>query len=452
MSYALFFDQIFNFTMLFVSVFILLGGIILTFKTRFVQFRTIPEMFKLLFGNILKKKKQINKHETITARKALFTAMSTSIGLGNIAAPIIAIKLGGPGALLGFMLAAIFGSASTFTEVTFALKYRKKNPDGTISGGPMQYIKEALPAFFSSVYAYAGFIMLTAWSGFQTNQLADLLQLRGVPTYLTGIVLAIFISYVLTGGIKRIGNLSARIVPFMFLLYSTAALWIIISNIEKLPYVINLIFRSAFTTKAIAGAAVGYGLHQALRFGLARGFFANESGLGTATIPHSMSESQTPISQGILSMVSVYSNGILCLLTGLVVLLTGTWTSTEAGLGIGINIVAKSFAIYFSTIGIVVLTISALLFAFGTIVGNSYNGSQCFLYATKNRWLKYYHVLIALVIFIGAISNTKVLTYVMDLFYIPIAIPNIIGIIILAFKNKELLRFKSKKGQLNDQV
>ncbi len=436
------FNKFFEITMLTISLFMLLGGIILTFKTRFVQFRTLPKMFKLLFGNFFRKKKNKNNTETIAANKALFTAMSTSIGLGNIASPIIAIKLGGPGALVGFLLAALFGSATTFTEVTLALKYRKKNPDGTISGGPMQYIKEALPAVFSSIYAYAGFVMLTAWSGFQTNTLADLLQPRGIPNYVTGIVVALIISYLLVGGIKRIGDFSAKLVPTMFTLYCIATLSIILLNINKLPFIINLIFTSAFTTKALTGAGVGYGLHQALRWGLTRGFFANESGLGTATIPHSMSDTKTPVDQGVLSMVSVYSNVLLCLLSGLVVLVTGTWLSTESG--IGINVIAESFTMYFSTIGIAVLMISALLFAFGTILGNSYNGSQCFLYATKNRWLKFYHILIPSVIIISAIIEIETLVTILDLFYLPIAIPNIIGILILAFKRKDLLETNTK--------
>ncbi|MBD3231914.1 amino acid carrier protein [Candidatus Dependentiae bacterium] len=425
-----------------ISLFILSGTIILTFKTRFVQFRMIPEMFKLLFQSFFKKKKQFTT-DTIPAYKALFTAMSTSIGIGNIVSPIIAIKLGGPGALLGFLLAAIFGSASTFVEVTFALKYRKENLDGTISGGPMQYIKQVLPQSFSMLYAYAGFLTLVVWSSNQANALSDLLKPRGIPGYITGIILAITITYILLGGIQRVGNFSARLVPVMFLLYCFATLWIIIFNIEKLPSTINLIFRSAFTPKAIFGAGTAFGFHTAFRWGLAKGFFANEAGLGFPTIPHSMSQSKTPINQGILSMLSVYSNGFLCLLSGLTVLLTDTWLNSN--LGIGINILAQSLKLYFGSIGIIILMLSALLFAFGTIVGNSYNGSQCFLYATQNQGLKYYYIFIALIIFIGSISEVETLAKITDLCLIPLAIPNVLGIILLAFKRYDLL----KTNQIN---
>ncbi|MFC1894537.1 alanine/glycine:cation symporter family protein [Candidatus Dependentiae bacterium] len=421
-----------------ICLFMLLGSIILTIKTRFIQFRAIPKMFKLLFQNIFKKKDKQKNNETIENYKALFTAMSTSIGIGNIVHPIIAIKLGGPGALLGFVLASIFGSASTFTEVTCALKYRKHNTDGTISGGPMQYIKKALSPTFAMIYAIAGFTTLLIWSGNQANALSDLLQIRGIPSYITGIILSVVIIYILLGGIKRVANLSTSLVPLMFILYCGATLWIIFNNIEKIPDVINLIFVSAFKPKAIFGASVGYGLQSTLRWGLAKGFFANESGLGFPTIPHSMAKTKTPINQGILSMISVYTNGLLCLLSGLVVLLTDTWL--DPSLGKGINILAKSLTIYFSTAGIIILSFSALLFAFGSIVGNSYNGSQCYLYTTKNRYLKTYYVLIATMVFLGAIVDVEFLAKITDFCLIPLAIPNIVAILILAFKKDNILK------------
>lgn len=428
-----------------ISLFILLGAIILSFKTRFVQFRAIPLMIKLLFKSLFAKKEKNKAEKTIPAHRALFTAMATSIGLGNIASPIVAIKLGGPGALVGFMLAAIFGSATTFTEVTCALKFRKKNPDGSVSGGPMQYIKEGLSPFFAATYAYAGFLMLTAWSGFQTNQFADLLKPLGIPTYISGTFLAVTITYILIRGIKTIATVATAKVPLMFILYCGSTGWILFKNWEKIPAIFELIFKSAFTTQAIAGAAAGYGLMQALRWGLPMGFFANESGLGTATIPHSMSETQAPVNQGIMSMVAVYSNGFVCLLSGLVVLITETWKISDPSLGIGINLIAKSFSMYFPTIGLAVLIFSAFLFAFGTIMGNSFNGSQCFLYATKNRGLRYYQILVAIVIFLSSMINLQTLATFITLFYVPIAIPNILAILKLALKKKDLLEINKEK-------
>ena len=174
---------------------------------------------------------------------------------------------------------------------------------------------------------------------------------------------------------------------------------------------------------------------------MAKGFFANEAGLGFPTIPHSMSKSKVPINQGILSMLSVYSNGFLCILSGLTVLITDTWL--DPNLGIGINVLAQSFKLYFNSIGIIILMFSSTLFAFGTIVGNSYNGSQCYLYATKNQGLKFYYIFIAIIIFIGSISEVETLAKITDFFLIPLAIPNILGILLLAFKKSELLKINN---------
>ncbi len=435
--------------MLFVSImeaislstclFILFGAIILSIKTRFVQFRAIPKIIRILF----KKKNKKSCKNTVSAKKALLTAMSSSIGMGNIVAPIIAIKLGGPGALLGFMLATIFGAAATFTEVTFALRNRRRRKDGSIKGGPMPYIKKVLGSLTAKIYSFSALIVLTVWSSNQANALSDLLQTYSVPKYLTGILLAIAVSYILLGGIKRVSKISAKLVPLMLTLYVSATLWIIFSNISGLPAVFSLIFKSAFTPKAIFGAGTGYGIQSALRWGLAKGYFSNISGLGMASIPHSMSSTQTPAKQGMLSMAAVYSDGIICFLTGIVVLITGAWLDTSNG--IGINIIASIFRTYFSTIGTVVILISALLFSFGTIVGEGYMGSQCFTYAAKRKYLFVFNIGMAIVIFLGAIANVKFLAQITDVFLLPLALPNMISIIVLAFRKDKALRIKHIK-------
>ena len=359
---------------------LLFGGVILSFKTRFVQLRMLPLMLQLLFGNILKRKKTSKKFQTIPSNKALFTAMSTTIGIGNIVAPIIAIGLGGPGALVGFLLATIFGGASTFTEVVYALKFRKKKSDGSIVGGPMQYLKTVKP-FLAQLYAVAGFMLLIVWTTNQSNTLAVLLEPYHIPSYASGLAVAGLVFFALIGGIKRVGNVSEKIVPVMFLLYTFAMLWIIGSNIQNLVPVIGLIFKSAFTPRALGGAAVGAGIHKALHWGLSKSFFSNEAGIGVAAIPHSMADTDNSFHQGVLSIISVYSSGVLCLLSGLAILVTGLWQ--VPGLRFDINMLNKALALYFPGIGPIVLVVSSLLFAFTTILGNSYNGSQCFLYVTN---------------------------------------------------------------------
>jgi alanine or glycine:cation symporter, AGCS family len=420
---------------------LLFGGIILSFKTKFIQLRTIPLMFKLLFGNIFKKNRESKKLQTIPSNKALFTAMSTTIGIGNIVSPIIAIGLGGPGALLGFMLATIFGGASTFTEVVYSLKFRKKKADGTVMGGPMQYLKTIKP-FLAQFYAVAGFMLLIVWTTNQSNTLAVLLEPYHVPTYISGFITAIFIVFALIGGIKRVGNVSEKIVPFMFFLYVFAMLWIVGANIQNLIPVIVLIFKSAFSPKALGGAAVGVGIHKALHWGLSKSFFSNEAGLGVSGIPHSMAATDNAFNQGVLSVISVYANGILCLLSGLAILVTGLWQ--VPGLRFDINMLNRALALYFPGIGPIILVISSLLFAFSTILGNSYNGSQCFLYVTKNRWIGIYYSLVTVVVFLGAIASVDFVWAFSDFFMALIAVPHIVGLVMLAFRHGADLTGKKK--------
>ena len=352
----------------------------------------------------------------------------------NYVTPIIAIGLGGPGALLGFMLATFFGGASTFTEVTLAVKHRKRLPDGTIQGGPMQYIKDHFSEKASIIYATLGFLLIAAWGSNQSNTLASLLEPYHIPSYVSGAVVAVLVLVCLLGGIKRVGNVAQKLVPTMFLAYSAAGLWIILCNITKLPATIALIFQSAFSAKALGGAAIGTGFYRALRWGLAKGFYSNESGSGTAAIPHSMTQTVDPTKQGILSIVSVYSNGFLCLLSGMIVLITGVWQAP--GAVFNINLLIQSLSMYFPGVGPFILLLCALLFSFTTILGNGYNGSQCFLYATKNRWLYWYYGLIALIIFGGAIAEINLVWAITDFFMIPVALINIVSIIRVSHRTK----------------
>lgn len=422
-----------------VCLFILFSSVIISIKTKFIQFRAIPKMFKIIF----ERKKISSCNNTISMKKALLTAMSSSIGIGNIVSPIIAIKLGGPGALIGFLLATIFGSASTFTEVTIAHKNRKRKKDGSISGGAMSYIKKAIGEKWAKIYAGSGLIVLTVWASNQSNAVADLLQAHSIPKYITGLLLAASVSYILLGGVKRVSKISAKLVPTMLILYLSAISWIIFNNAEHLSSALSLIFKSAFTPKALAGAGAGYGIQTALRWGLAKGYFSNISGLGMASIPHSMSANNDSINQGIISMAAVYMNGIICFLTGLTVLLTQG--SINTGNNIGINVIASIFTNYFSSIGMIVIAFSAFLFAFGTVVGEGFMGSQCFVYNFNKKYLNFYYLAMSFLIFFGSIMDVKFLAQITDLFLLPLALPNIISIIILIFKDeKELnLNFKS---------
>ncbi|MBY0353171.1 amino acid carrier protein [Candidatus Babeliales bacterium] len=413
------------------------GSIFLSFKTGFVQLRMLPHMVRLLFKSLFRQKKE-GEH-TVLAHKALFTAMSTTIGIGNIVSPAVVIRLGGPGALLGFLIAIFFGAATNFVEVTLAMHYRTKREDGSYSGGPMEYLRQEFHPKLAAIYAFLAAILLMVWSSNQANTLADILQTYGMPTGITGLLMAGLVTFYLMGGIKKIGNLSAKLVPFMFLLYCGAALWIIALNIERVPAMFGLMFESFCTAHGATGVLLGYGWQKMLRWGIANGIYASEAGIGTATIPHSESGAQNAFDQGVLSMVSAYSIGFICLLSGLVILLTGTWQDPSVSLGI--NMVAVAFAQYFPASSII-LVASVFLFAFGTILGNSFNGSQCYVYLTKNRGMGFYYILVAAIVYIGSIFDVELLWTIKDFFVVPVALINLFGIIVLACKRKDIFTFK----------
>ncbi len=368
-------------------IFILLGSIYISFKMRFIQIRFFPALFKMVWASMLKEK-QVEEKNTILPHRALFTAMSTTLGIGTIVGPIVAIHWGGPGALIGFLLTAFFGSAATFTEVSLGIKYRKKLPSGEIQGGPMQYLKEIFSPFAAKWYAVFGCVVMTAWSAAQANQLGAILDspLLGdyrVPTYLSGAIVAILALITLAGGIKRISSFSSKLVPTMFTLYLGASMWILLSNVDKFWAVCEMIIQSAFSPHAMASGALVGGVVSAMRWGVFKGTQATEAGVGTQTIPHSMAQTDEPTAQGMLAMVSTYTAGLVAFITGSVVLVTETWQNPEIPLGI--SMIAASYQQYFSHAGIAIVAICTLLFAFGTILGNSFNGSQCFNFLAGSK-------------------------------------------------------------------
>ena len=416
---------------------LLIASIILTFKTNFIQFRAIPLMFRMLIKSL--RSKESSDENAIAPHKALFTAMATTIGIGNIVGPAIAVRLGGPGALLWFLLAVIFGAATTFTEVVFAMHYRKKLADGSFSGGPMQYLTAAFGHWAGLLYAVFGSLLLVVWSSNHSNSLADILFQHGVSKYITASIVTVLVLVYLIAGIKSIGNLATKIVPIKFILYCGACLWIIWCNTPQLPEILYLIFAGAFAPKALGAAATGYSVQQILRWGLAKGIQASEAGVGTTTLPHAQTSYDNAFEQGVLAMASTYSVAFVCALSGLVTLLTGTWL--DHTIPLGMSLIASPFQLYFS-FGMIILVVITFLSAFGTILGNAYNGSRCFLFLTKNRWLHGYHAAVGISVFLGAIFGVELIWSTSDYFIIPVALINIAGVLYLAFRHKEVLRFK----------
>lgn len=419
-------------------IFILAGSVFISFRTRFVQIRLLPNLFKIT-GGLFSKGKGEGQH-TIKPYKALFTAMSTTLGIGTIVGPVIAIHLGGPGALLGFLLTSFFGSAATYVEVNLSIRSRIRLPSGQIMGGPMQYLKHIFSPFAAKWYAVCCFILMAVWSSAQANQLAAILDsplLGGwrIPAAVSGGIMALLVLALLIGGIKKIGAVEAKLIPIKFLLYVGACLFILLSDIPRLGEIIGTIFSSAFTPYAMASGTVVGGLMSALRWGVFKGTQICEAGVGTQTIPHSMAETNDPVAQGTLAMLSTYAAGFIAFLSGCVSLMTDTWQ--DPSLPLGMSMVAASFKMYFASFGVAAIASCAVIFAFGTILGNGYNGSQAFGYLTQNKRLYFYYAATALMIFLGSVSDAKTVWALTDIVLACMALPHMAALMLHVAKKPE---------------
>lgn len=434
-------------------LFMLAGNVFLTCKTRFVQLRLLPSLIKIAGGMFSKQKE--GQH-TILPYKALFTAMSTTLGIGTIVAPVIAIHLGGPGALLGFLLTAFFGSAATYVEVSLSIKSRHRLSSGQFMGGPMQYLKQIFSPFSAKWYAGCCFILMATWSGAQANQLAAMLNspLLGnlrTPSFISGGVVALVIVLLLIGGIKRIGAIEAKLIPIKFILYLGACFFILFSDLPRFAEIIGVIFKSAFSPYSMASGAVVGGLMSSMRWGFFKGIQCCEAGLGTQTIPHSMAETKDPEAQGTLAMISTYAAGFVAFLSGCVSLMTDTWQ--DPSLPLGMSMVAASFQMYFASVGVFAIASCALVFAFGTILGNGYNGSQAFGYLTENKRLGYYYGTTAVMIFIGSIADAKMVWALTDIVLACMALPHMAALVIYTARQpKESFAKREPENLVSDKL
>lgn len=438
------FKQISDYVLLASCLFIMFGSLAITLKTRFVQLRHFKTLFRVMKNSCLSKNS--NSSVLILPHRALFTAMSTTLGISTIVGPIIAINLGGPGALLGFLVTSFLGSAATFTEVSLCIQHRKELSSGVVMGGPMQYMASLLSPAVARWYAVCCLLLMIIWSGAQANQVAAMLDsplLGGyrISTLISGIFISIFILINFLGGIKRIGALSAKLIPSIFFLYIGSSLLILYFNIDKLGGVFNNIFQSALSPMAMTSGTLVGGIVSTLRWGIFKGIQACEAGIGTQAIPHSMASTNDPETQGALAMLSTYTAGLLAFLAGCVSLVTETWQ--DPALPVGISMVAASFEMYFSSFGVLIIIICAFLFGIGTILGNHYNGGQCFAYLTDNKKNRYYILCATGMIFIGAVVQVKVLWSFMDLILASMAVPHMATLLYYVFKKKAPVALKS---------
>ncbi len=434
-----FFDWLNNHILAFPSVILFFGvSLFLTIKTGFVQIRAFPRFLHLVTKGVTHEKGDKSERK-LSPFHALFTAMATTIGMGNVVSPSLAIMVGGPGALFWILVYMFFGSVTKFAEVSFALSTRTTLPDGFIVGGPIQYLR-AVSSILANWYSCIIIFVIVSWSGAQANMLANILALEGVPHWTVGLALAVFVVIALSGGVQRVGMLASRLVPIMFVLYVVFALSILTRNPLALYSAVKQVFSNILTPAAAVGGFFGASVFRALREGMFRGIFITESGLGTSAIPHALADTKNPTDQGILAMGSMIADAFLSTLSGLLVLITGIWS-------IGAfrsTLVYEVFKLNSPGIGQYILLISVTLFVLTTVMGNSFNAVRNFGILVKDNifLIRIYTVFAVSFIFIGALIPMRLLWGVMDTLVMMVAIPNLLGLLILAVKRGNDLKIK----------
>ncbi|WP_428354345.1 alanine/glycine:cation symporter family protein [Methyloprofundus sp.] len=409
---------------------LLLGiGIYLTIGLKFFTFRNLLTAMMILWRG-----RKSDQAGDITPFQALMTALSATIGTGNIAGVATAIALGGPGAVFWMWLTALFGMATKYAEAVLAVKYREVDDQGRHVGGPMYYIKNGLKGKYNWLAtAFAFFGALAAFgigNMVQANSVADAVEtLFQVPTFYTAIVLTLLSAVVILGGIRRIAEVASGLVPIMAISYITAALWVIVTHYEQIPQALGLIVSSAFTETAAVGGFAGAAVWAAIRFGVARGVFSNEAGLGSAPIAHAAAKTNDPIRQGMIAMLGTFIDTILiCTMTALVIIMSGAWSSGENGAALS----TLAFEIGLPGIGSYVVVLGLVIFAFTTILGWSYYGERCaeFLFGTKVIWP--YRLLWLCAIPVGAMGKLTLVWLFADILNGMMAIPNLVALALLS--------------------
>ncbi|KKZ55687.1 alanine/glycine:cation symporter family protein [Haemophilus haemolyticus] len=401
-------------------------GLYLTLRLGFIQIRYLPRALGYLF------KKDKGGKGDVSSFAALCTALAATIGTGNIVGVATAVQAGGPGAIFWMWLVALLGMATKYAECLLAVKYRVRDKNGFMAGGPMYYIERGLGIkWLAKLFALLG--VMVAFFGIgtfpQVNAITHAMQdTFNIPVLVTAIIVTLLVGLIILGGVKRIATASSVIVPFMAILYVTTSLVIILLNIEKVPDAISLIIYSAFDPQAALGGAVGFTVMKAIQSGVARGIFSNESGLGSAPIAAAAAQTREPVRQGLISMTGTFLDTIIvCTMTGIVLVLTGAWSNPELA---GATVTNYAFAQGLGTsIGATIVTVGLLFFAFTTILGWCYYGERCFVYLVGIRGVKLYRLAYIVLVGLGSFLHLNLIWIIADIVNGLMAFPNLIALI-----------------------
>lgn len=406
------------------------GGLFFLIYSRFTPFF----YFKHALGVLSGKYNDTHDPGQLTHFQALSSALAATVGMGNISGVAVAIVMGGPGAIFWMWISALIGMATKFYTCSLSIMYRTEDEDGKLLSGPMYVITKGLGRQWKPlavIFALAGLIgTLPAFTANQLTQtLVDVLGLTDSDKWYIGITLAVITTLVILGGIKRIGIVASRLVPFMVVLYFITVITILLVQIEKVPEMFALIFSDAFSGKAAAGGALGY----LIKTGVKRAAFSNEAGIGTAPMMHGTAKTNEPIREGLVAMIGPAIDTLLvCTLTALAILSTGVWQSTDDN---GISLTLKAFNLVLPYgLGDVVVVIMVLVFGFSTLFSYSYYGTTCLGFLTKPKYGKYYNYIYIGSIVVAAVVKIEFAINLIDSAFAMMAIPTVISGLLLAPK------------------
>lgn len=435
-------------------------GLVLSFRTKFIQIRKFPYAMKVTIGRMFKKKEAADG--AMTPFQAVCTALAATVGTGNIAGVAGAIAIGGPGAVFWMWISAILGMCTKFSEVTLAVHFREKNEKGELVGGPMYYIKNGLKKHWHWLaYLFSIFGVLTVFGTGNATQVNTIttaidsaLENYGIMSgdsaktvnLIIGIILAVLLAMILLGGIKRIGQVTEKLVPFMALLYIVFAIGVIALNIQNIPSVFSLIIEGAFNPASVTGGAVG-SFFMSMKKGVSRGIFSNEAGLGTGSIAHACADTRKPVKQGFFGIFEVFVDTIvICTLTALVILCSEV--PINFGSAAGAELTISGFTSTYGNWVSIFTAVAMCCFAFSTIVGWGLYGARCIEFLFGSKVNKPFMLVYSLVAIVGATMDLGLLWSIAETFNGLMAIPNLIAVFLLSGVVVKLVKeYFAKEGK-----
>jgi AGCS family alanine or glycine:cation symporter len=423
---------------------ILVGtGILLTFLLGFIQLRGFAHAIAVLRG----KYDHPDDPGEISHFQALCTALAATIGLGNIAGVGVAVSLGGPGAVFWMVLTGLVGMVTKYSECTLSLMYRRIDENGVVHGGPMYYIERGLGPSFKPLAVFFAVCCIFATAGaanmFQTNQVAAILKdTWQVPKLATGVTIMIMTALVLIGGIKRIGNVTSKLVPFMGIIYFLGAVTVLIIKIDQVPHVIGMIFHDAFNGTAVGGAAAAIAVRQVIVQGVRRACFSNEAGIGSAPIAHSAAATKEPVREGVVALLEPFIDTVvICSLTAFVILVSGVYEpildgTPKADALNGVVLTAAAFDATINGFGSFFIPLAVFLFAYSTLLSWSYSGERSVDYLVGEKGILPYKIIFCSLAVVGAMWTMKPVLDFSDVMFGLMVIPNLIAVWLLFPKLK----------------